>query len=46
MRYDGIPEGFSLAIDGRQVFRRDRLEHVIYDPATQTVAAGDSVAVP
>jgi hypothetical protein len=43
VRYAGIAEGFSLSIDGRQVFRRDALERVIYDPATQQVLAGDQL---
>jgi hypothetical protein len=40
VRYEGIPEGFSLRIDGKQAFSRSNLEHVVYDPATQQVAAG------
>ena len=43
VRYDGIAEGFSLSIDRQQVFRRDALEHVIYDPATQKVLAGAEI---
>lgn len=44
VRYEGYPEGFSLYVDGRQAFRRDRLEHVVFDPASgalEVVAAGD-----
>ncbi|HVO24401.1 MAG TPA: hypothetical protein VMW56_12315 [Candidatus Margulisiibacteriota bacterium] len=37
VRYSGYPEGFSLYIDGKLAFTRDRLGHVVYDPATGTV---------
>jgi len=37
VRYAGHPEGFSLYLDGKLAFTRDRLGHVIYDPATGTV---------
>jgi hypothetical protein len=37
VRYNGYPEGFSLYIDGKQAFTRDRIGHVLYDPATNAV---------
>jgi hypothetical protein len=37
VRYHGYPQGFSLYVDGQHAFTRDRLSHVIYDPATATV---------
>jgi hypothetical protein len=36
-RYDGYPEGFSLYIDDQVAFTRPALDHVIYDPANQSV---------
>jgi len=39
LRYSGYPEGFSLYIDGRRIFTRTYLGHVIYDPATGTTEA-------
>lgn len=35
--YPGLPEGFSLAIDGKIVFTRQQLGHVIYDPSDDSV---------
>lgn len=35
--YRGYPEGFSLYVDGRRVFTRDHIGHVLYDPATGAV---------
>lgn len=46
VRYPGIPEGFSLYIDGQQAFHRDTLEHVVYDPASKRVLAGAEIASP
>ena len=37
VRYNDLPEGFSLYVDGKRVFTRQRLGHVLYDPATNTV---------
>jgi hypothetical protein len=37
VRYQGIPEGFSLYIDGKLAFTRQGLGHVIYDPTSQSV---------
>jgi len=37
VRYDGMPEGFSLYIDGKLAFTRPTLDPVIYDPATGKV---------
>lgn len=45
VRYKDIPEGFSLFIDGRRAFRRDTLEHVVYDPATESVLTGSQIPV-
>jgi len=39
VRYAGIPEGFSLYIDGKVAFTRDQLGHLLYDPATGAVTA-------
>ncbi len=44
VRYDGIPEGFSLFIDGQQAFTQPTLDHVIYDPAARTVRTVDGPA--
>ncbi|WP_033004751.1 hypothetical protein, partial [Xanthomonas oryzae] len=39
-----IPKGYSVYLDGRLVFRVDRLAHVIYDPASgQVSSAPDAV---
>jgi hypothetical protein len=43
VRYSAFPEGFSLYIDGKQAFTRPTLEHVVYDPASQQVAAGSAI---
>jgi hypothetical protein len=40
-RYDAYPEGFSLLRDGRLLFTRPTLEHVVYDPATDGVVRVD-----
>jgi hypothetical protein len=37
VRYPDYPEGFSLYVDGAHAFTRDRVEHVIYDPASAVV---------
>lgn len=37
VRYDGLPEGFSLYLDGNLAFTRQQLGHVIYDPAAGNV---------
>lgn len=37
VRYDGIPEGFSLYIDGKLAFTRATLGDVRYDPASGKV---------
>jgi hypothetical protein len=44
VRYAGYPEGFSLYVDGKPAFTRDRLAHVVYDPATGTVTELGKVA--
>jgi hypothetical protein len=46
VRYAGQPEGFSLAVDGKRVFTRPQLGHVIYDPATNTTQTLETAAVP
>ncbi|MFN8625626.1 MAG: hypothetical protein U0587_06535 [Candidatus Binatia bacterium] len=33
-RYAGYPEGFSLYVDGRRAFTRNRLGHMVYEPAS------------
>jgi hypothetical protein len=35
--YDGVPQGFSLYVDGKLAFTRQALGHVIYDPASGNV---------
>ncbi len=37
VRYDGYPEGFTLAIDGRIAFTEPALAHLVFDPATGTI---------
>jgi len=37
VRYDHYPEGFSLYVDGKQAFTRERLAHLLYDPASGAV---------
>jgi len=46
VRYPDHAEGFSLAIDGRRVFTRPQLGHVIYDPATNTTEEVATGALP
>lgn len=35
--YDGVPQGFSLYVDGKLVMNNNKMSHVIYDPSTGTV---------
>jgi len=35
--YSNLPEGFSLYIDDKLAFTRDRLAHLLFDPATNQV---------
>ncbi|KXK61578.1 hypothetical protein AWW66_13005 [Micromonospora rosaria] len=37
-RYDGVPQGYSVYLDGTRAFTVDRLTRVLYDPATGTVS--------
>jgi hypothetical protein len=41
LQYQDYPEGFSLYIDGERIFTRERLTHIVYDPATATVEEVD-----
>ncbi|GAA1305921.1 discoidin domain-containing protein [Saccharothrix xinjiangensis] len=36
-RYPGVPEGYSVYLDGTRAFTVDRLTRVLYDPATGAV---------
>ncbi len=36
-RYRGLPEGFSLFVDGKAAFTRPELGHVLFDPSTGDV---------
>ncbi|TDC01537.1 discoidin domain-containing protein [Micromonospora fluostatini] len=37
-RYDGVPQGYSVYLDGIRAFTVDRLTRVVYDPATGTIS--------
>jgi hypothetical protein len=41
VRYPGLPEGFSLLIDGEMAFTRPSLDHVRYDPTSKAVEVLD-----
>ena len=41
----GVPEGYSVFLDGRLAFTADRLGKLVYDPATGRVTAGDGMKV-
>jgi hypothetical protein len=44
-RYNGVPQGYSVYLNGSRAFTVDRLTRVLYDPATGqvTLPAGGSV---
>ena len=35
--YEGVPQGFSLYVDGKLVMNNNEMSHVIYDPTTGSV---------
>ncbi|MEV0566972.1 Ig-like domain-containing protein [Dactylosporangium sp. NPDC050588] len=41
----GVPEGYSVYLDGQLAFTADRLGKLVYDPATGTVEAAPGVQV-
>ncbi|GGM55041.1 OmpL47-type beta-barrel domain-containing protein [Dactylosporangium sucinum] len=43
--YYGLPEGYSVYLDGQLAFTTDKLGKVVYDPATGTVEAAAGITV-
>jgi hypothetical protein len=41
VRYSGLPEGFSLLIDGQIAFTRPSLDHLRYDPTSKALEVLD-----